>query len=62
MKKEFPSFLEPGFHDMELHDLEKRFAEPFGEESERHHIVERFLTFVERVRALIPTIEIWVDG
>lgn len=64
MKVEYPPLFTPGFHDIDVLQLEKEcvsaFSSPFREH--RQHLLDRFKAFLVALRATGVRGSLWVDG
>jgi len=54
--------LNPGFHDINVEDLEKHFVEPFNDSSRREVLTEKLIYFITRLKELGIDLEIWIAG
>lgn len=62
-EKSFKGLFEPGFHDIEMDQLEWHFARPFPNPAHRSTLLKKLRDYLAEVLSLgIPIKEIWIDG
>ena len=54
--------FKPGFHDINVEDLENHFVQPFNDSSRREFLTEKLRYFITRLKELETNLEIWLDG
>jgi hypothetical protein len=61
-KKEYPPIIENGFQTITISELEDKFLNPFGDNTHRRKLIERFKVYLNEFMAIGINAEVWVDG
>lgn len=59
---EFEPIFPPGFHDIEIEQVDDLFVNSFPNNERRRYLTDRFKAFIERFLDLGLSAEIWLDG
>lgn len=62
MQRDFPPLLDPGFHDLDLKQVEDLCVTAFGNNDRRKRVWERFNVFLDQLRSTGIDYELWLDG
>ena len=62
MQRDFPPLLDPGFHDLDLKQVEDLCVTQFSNNDRRGKIWERFNAFLNQLRSTGLDYELWLDG
>lgn len=60
--REYPPLFAEGFRDIGIWQLDEIFLKPFGEDSPRRELIDRFRSYLRLFEPLPIPIEIWIDG
>ena len=61
-KQDFPPIFSAGIHSLTIDDFESRVVMPFPSDLRRIALFQSFLTWINELKILGITGEIWVDG
>lgn len=59
---EHSPLFEPGFHEIDIDDLEKLFVTPFNDGTRRKELADNLKLFLNKLKEIDARFEIWVDG
>ena len=58
----FKPLFQPGFHDIDLSDIDGLFVEPFKDCTRREELVGKLRLFLNALSKINAHFEIWIDG
>lgn len=61
-KPEFDPLLPPGFHDIDIQNLDNIFVNNFTNSDRRRHLVNQLRIFLNELLQVKASFEIWLDG
>lgn len=59
---EYEPIYPAGFHQVELHEINKIFVSPYPSSSKRDFLSQKFSFFIDKFSELGINVEIWIDG
>ena len=54
--------FKPGFHEIDVDDLDKLFVEPFNDRTRRKELADKLKLFLNKLKEIDAHFEIWIDG
>lgn len=63
MKFNEDGYLDPGFHDIDLQDINEKFVDNFKESITRQDIIKGYIRFMKDLKECgVDNFECWIDG